>query len=195
MSATAKDPHLRALLEASAKIVDETEQLVSPLGADQILRSPPEGGWSVAQCFHHLIVSNAEYYPRMEAAIAEARSRNRLATIPFEPSWAGKWFIKAVSPATTTKMKAPAIFRPSESPSPSAPGDFLAQQRTLEGLMVRADGVDLIGTKITSPVTRLLRLRLGEAFEVLIRHEERHLAQAKRVVKALSNGATVSAGR
>lgn len=185
MSSKAQDPHLDLLLEASAKIIAETTQLVSSLGDEQLLRPPIEGGWSVAQCFHHLVVSNAEYYPRIEAAISEARSRGRLATRPYEPSWVGRWFIKAVSPATTSKFKAPAIFRPSESPSPTAPAEFLAQQRTLEELIVQSDGLDLIGTSITSPVTRVLRFSLGEAFEILIRHEERHLSQAKRVVQAL----------
>ena len=185
MSATAQDPHLRSLLEASTRIVAETEQLVSSLRDEQLLRRPDEGGWSIAQCFHHLVVSNAAYLPRMEAAISDARSRSRIATAPYEPSWVGRWFIKAVSPATTSKLKAPAIFRPSDSPSPSAARDFLAQQRTIDRLMLQSDGLDLIGIKITSPVTRMLRFRLGEAFEILVRHEERHLGQAKRVATAL----------
>ncbi|MBC7789726.1 MAG: DinB family protein [Anaerolineae bacterium] len=193
MRVTAQDPHLRSLLEASVRIVAETEQLVSPLIDEQLLQPPADGGWSIAQCFHHLIVSNGEYLPRIQVAISEGRARKRVATLPYQPSWVGRWFIKAVSPATTSRMKAPAVFRPSDQPSPSAPRDFLAQQRTLDELMLQSDGLDLIGLKITSPVTRLLRFRLGEAFEVIIRHEERHLEQAKRVATSLSGNDRVGA--
>lgn len=184
MSASVNDTHLQSLLDASAKIVAETDQLVAPLDEARMLRRPSDGGWSVAQCFHHLTVSNAQYFPRIEAALAEGRRQNRLARAPYEPSWFGRWFIKAVSPANTSKVKTPAIFQPAEMPLPSAPRDFVAQQQTLDRLMQQADGLDLVGIKIVSPVTRLMRFRLGEIFEIIIRHEERHLAQAKRAAVA-----------
>ncbi len=59
--------------------------------------------------------------------------------------------------------------------------DFLLLQDHLQGLMEKADGVDLARIKITSAASRWLRLRLGQWFALLAGHQERHLAQAERV--------------
>jgi hypothetical protein len=50
--------------------------------------------------------------------------------------------------------------------------------------MHEADGLDL-RVMLTSPVMPLLRMNLGEAFEVAVVHAERHLGQIERTLKAL----------
>jgi len=61
--------------------------------------------------------------------------------------------------------------------------DFFLLQDHLQGLMEKADGVDLARIKVTSAASRWLRLSLGLWFALLVGHQERHLAQAERVRK------------
>jgi hypothetical protein len=67
---------------------------------------------------------------------------------------------------------------------PDAPARLLAQQDELRALIADAHGVDLRAVRIPSPISRLLSLRLGEALEMLLLHQRRHLNQAWRVRRA-----------
>lgn len=49
------------------------------------------------------------------------------------------------------------------------------------GALRSADGLDLARIKVTSPVTRLLRLSLGQWLAGLAGHQRRHLWQARQV--------------
>jgi hypothetical protein len=35
--------------------------------------------------------------------------------------------------------------------------------------------------KLTSPVSKLIRINIGETFSIMIAHERRHVLQAKRI--------------
>lgn len=45
----------------------------------------------------------------------------------------------------------------------------------------RSNGIDLARVKISSPITRLIRLSLGQWFSLLAGHQERHILQAREV--------------
>jgi hypothetical protein len=64
---------------------------------------------------------------------------------------------------------------------PDAPERLLAAQAELHALLDRAAGRDLRAPRVHSPVTRLLTLRAGEALEMLVVHQDRHLLQAAAV--------------
>ena len=44
----------------------------------------------------------------------------------------------------------------------------------------RSDGLPLNGPKFASPVTRLVRITLGEVLSLMVSHTERHVGQALR---------------
>jgi hypothetical protein len=61
---------------------------------------------------------------------------------------------------------------------------FLAGVGRLRGLMREVDGHDLrVG--LSSPVSPLFRMNLGDAFRILVVHSHRHLAQAERTRRAV----------
>jgi hypothetical protein len=80
-------------------------------------------------------------------------------------------------------VRAPAALIPPPA-RPDAPARLLAQQGELRALITEAHGVDLRTVRIPSPISRLLSLRLGEALEMLLLHQRRHLHQAWRVRRA-----------
>ncbi|MEJ7811341.1 MAG: DinB family protein [Gemmatimonadaceae bacterium] len=185
-SATPTDPHLRGLLDRSAEIVADTERLASSLSEEQLLWKPAPETWSVAQCFDHLITTNLHYFPGVRRAIDEGRARGRRARGAFRHSFLGAQLLKVVGPRVRARLRAPAIFKPSAAPPPTIYRDFLLQQRTLDEMIRDADGLDLRRIKVASPVTRLLRFGLGDALEIMIAHEMRHLRQAEAVSAATS---------
>ena len=47
--------------------------------------------------------------------------------------------------------------------------------------MESAKGIDLRRNKVTSPVSKLIRINLGDALLILVVHSQRHLQQIARV--------------
>ncbi len=62
---------------------------------------------------------------------------------------------------------------------------FAAHQGELAELMrATAAGVDLKRTVVTSPVSGFVTYSLLDAFRIVVMHERRHFAQARRVTEA-----------
>ena len=47
--------------------IEQIERLRTELGYLQLGWRPPDGGWSIAQVFEHLIAADASYLPRMRS--------------------------------------------------------------------------------------------------------------------------------
>lgn len=48
-------------------------------------------------------------------------------------------------------------------------------------MLAEADGLDVTAAKISSPMSRLIRYHVGDAFTITAVHLPRHLDQAERV--------------
>lgn len=168
---------LRTRLAASARALHAVADDLTP--AQRLWRPAPER-WGVADCCEHLLTVNGVYVPRIAAALDAAGppDPSRDAT-PWRPTWFGRWFLRAAGPGGRP-IPAFRVFQPPPA-RPDAPERLLAAQAELRALLDRAAGRDLRAPKVHSPVTRLLTLRAGEALEMLVVHQDRHLLQAARV--------------
>jgi hypothetical protein len=61
---------------------------------------------------------------------------------------------------------------------------FRAYQVQYVDRLRQANGLDLARARVASPLTRWLRMSLGSSFALMVAHERRHLAQARRVTRA-----------
>jgi hypothetical protein len=174
--------HLDDLERRLEAIGRRTRELTSDLREEQLLWRPEPKRWGIADCFEHLLVADAPYFPRVREAIersAPAGDGERV----YAPGLLARWFVRSVSPEGTLKLPAPKRFQPPpDGPERGdAPERFLADQEVVAALLADARDVDLQGAKLTSPVTSLLRLTIGEALTLLVSHQERHLGQAEAV--------------
>ena len=179
---TVVHPHLRTLLADVTTVTAETGRLRATLSDAQCIWKPEPGVWNVLECFHHLIVTDRLYGPRLRAAIEKA-TRDGGST-PFRPSFFGKTFIRYVSPGSKRKIKTLRLFEP-----PPALTDvtvlqqFIDHQDELTALIHQADGINLNRGKFSSPASRLVRFSVGEGLTVLVVHQQRHLQQAQRLTE------------
>lgn len=175
-------PHLRKLLADVNTVTAETERLRATLSGAQCIWKPDPGVWNVLECFHHLIVTDGLYAPRLRTAIEKASREGGDA--PFRPSFFGKTFIRYVSPGSKRKIKTLRLFEP-----PPALTDvtvlqqFVDHQGELTALIRQADGIELNRGKFASPASRLVRFSVGEGLTVLVVHQQRHLQQARRLTE------------
>ncbi|MDT4966876.1 MAG: hypothetical protein QOJ64_1613 [Acidobacteriota bacterium] len=173
---------LSGLVSAANTIAEQTLSDFGDLTPHQLNWKPGPEQWSAAQCFDHLITSNQSYFPSFEKVLSGEKRNTFWESLPWLPAFWGNMLIKAVSPESKRKLKAPKIFQASTSSVDGAIiRRFIDQQNQVIKYMKATEGLDLEKIKISSPVTRVIAYSLMDAYRVIIAHEKRHLLQAMRV--------------
>lgn len=159
--------------------------LAAPLSDEQFSWQPTPEAWSVAQCIDHLNAATREYLPMLDEGIANAIRRGEYTAGPYRYNWIGRLMVYTVKPTTRRRSTAPKAFLP---PAGRRRQEIMAAFRAYQVQYVdrlrQSNGLDLAGARIASPVARWLRIPLGSTFAMLIAHEQRHVAQAQRVLEA-----------
>lgn len=175
--------HARRFQESGRRF----EDLVAGLTPRQAGWKPAPRVWSVAECIEHLDLSARLYLEPVEAAIRRLRSRGRTGHAPYgRGTLAGRMILWVLDPNRPKQKNAnaPGVFRPTTEPEfERLCDDYRAHRGRLVSLIAEADGLDLGSITIATPVSRLIRVTLAQAFEIHSLHEPRHLAQAERVTR------------
>jgi hypothetical protein len=178
---TTSEKLLDELLEESRKVQEVVKEKFGSLSFDRLNFRTEKYAWSPAECFDHLIVTNNQYIPLIETALETDDSRN--GNGEFKTTYTGRFLLYSVNPENMKKMKAPRLYRPEiKLYTKEVIKFFLDQNSEIIKLMCRSRDKDLGSIKLRSPVTRLLRFNLGEAFQIIVQHNWRHIAQAKRIL-------------
>lgn len=164
--------------EIRASIADLRRE-VGPLTYLQLGWRPPDGGWSVAQVIEHLTISDQSYIDRLDALLA--RRPPQPVYEEWKPSLIGGFLVRSLMPASERKLPAPARWRPAPQPRADGLEAYIRIREHLIDVVMRADGHDLRRTRLSSPVSRLIRLNLGDAIMALVVHTHRHLKQIARI--------------
>lgn len=174
---------LHTIVEEAEKNSTEARRLVAGLSEEQLSWTLAPDKWSMAQCIDHLTVTSQQFEPYYTNAIKHGHERWPVnGAVAYRPTWVGGWLLKQVTPEVTRKLPAPKVFRPTQAPLiKGALEKFLKEQDMFLGFVRAAEGFDYNKTRLRSPVTPLMRYSLADAFLVTVLHEQRHLAQARRM--------------
>jgi hypothetical protein len=147
-------------------------------------RHDPES-WSVAECLDHLNTAGTLMLPKLDKALEKGRNKDLVGQPPFNYGWLGRWWISIMQPSSRRRFKVPRVFEPSSSDLECREvlSTFLYLQDQLIARVEASKGLDLRSVKAASAAFSLLRLPIGAWFESTIAHEQRHLAQARRVMQ------------
>jgi hypothetical protein len=165
------------------KISENARKTFGGFSARQINWKPNADGWSVGQCFEHLIKTNELFDGELEK-IAEGRRQNS-----FWENWSplsgfgGKLLINSLK-KDERKFKAPTPkIVPPSAVDAGIIEKFTAHQAELIEKIKRCEKADWQKTVITSPFMKLMTYRLSDGFTIVVEHEKRHFRQAERVTK------------
>lgn len=168
----------RLLIELDCVSLDAVA-VAKDLDAAQLAWQPPGGGWGVGQLLEHLCVANDSYLnvlrPRIYARNAVHAEQG---TAFWEPSLAG-WLLVA-GLRTKRKLPAPQIYQIKE-PREGVLDAFMARQQTIMTFMRATAALDWTRLRFSSPVSKLIRINLGDAFTIMCVHSQRHIKQMERV--------------
>lgn len=143
--------------------------------------------WSIGQCIDHIIVSNEQYFPAFEEVVTGKYKMTFWEKNNPLTSYTGKQMIKTLGPVVVKKFQSPKLFLPSQSSiKQSIIDNFIEHQNKLIKYFNSMSENKFEKTIITSPVAGLLTLKLSDVMAIITVHEERHLAQMKRVKSQLT---------
>ncbi len=146
----------------------------------QLNFKPNADKWSILQCVEHLNRYSEYYLKIIDTKLSNANPKG---TEEVKHSWFGKMSIKSIHPDNRKKSKTLGRLNPAESEvNRQVLQDFIAHQKKLLILLHKAEKHSINSIKIPADVFKLLKLRLGECFEFVIVHQQRHILQIKELL-------------
>lgn len=182
MSAAERAAELEEYRRQTEAIKIDAEKLLSGLSDADFNWTPQPGRWSIAECIDHLNTTGRQFLPVLDRMIEEGRARKLFAKGPFKHGFLGNWVVRSSEPPPKIKFKAPKLFRstPAQALAEVGPA-FMELQEQLLKRIEEANGLNLSRIKAPSPVTKLLKISLGQWLAMILAHERRHLWQAWQV--------------
>lgn len=180
----------------SEDLINELQQDVRRLidaaqffkGADKVklAYSKEEGKWSVVQILEHLNAYHRYYLPEIEKAMA-VKTENVSAW--FNSGVWGEKFVKSMKPTNVyeikNKMRAMKKYTfPNSLNVDTVLNEFVEHNNKLLQLLELARSRDLNTIRIPITLTKLVKLKLGDALRFLVAHEQRHMIQARNTLHA-----------
>ncbi|GCC50049.1 DinB family protein [Chryseotalea sanaruensis] len=171
---------LEAILE---KQLQEVIAVFQNLPSSTLLQPPAQGGWSIAECFEHLNTYAEYYHPKIQQGFNRPSHATELPL--FRNTWLGLYFIKTMnSDSRQKKYKAIKQHQPKPIENPSAAiSRFIQHLEDLLKLLHAAGTRDLKSIKLKTSLAPLIKINAGDAIEFLLVHNQRHIQQARRILK------------
>ncbi len=176
------DKLLQIFLSEAPLLIDTANKQFSGLSENQINWKPSEEKWSVGECIDHLVVTHKLYNSRIKELQPLFEDLGE-GSFKFKHSFSGRMILKYVDPNSTTRAKTFKVFKPSmRQINTNIIRSFCEEVETMISFAGKLHGADLTKIKISSPVTRLLRMNVGDALLINLYHDKRHLNQAEKII-------------
>lgn len=187
------DERINTITSGMQSVADDARAAFGALSAEQLNWKPSEKGWSVGQCFEHIIKTNLEFYPEFERLASGTRKNSIWENISPFTGWGGRFLINAVS-IDSKKAKVPSkrVVPPSDIGADIIER-FAEHIGDVNRKIEACANADRRKTVVTSPFLAIFTYTLDDAYTVLVEHTKRHFRQAERVTKAEGFPATGAA--
>jgi uncharacterized damage-inducible protein DinB len=179
-------PTFLAALQAKVAELRTTVQAeFAPLDPALLNQRLAPTSWSILECLAHLNAYSRYYNAAFAQALAQP-GKAAAETTEVTYSWLGRKSVVMMHPTNLKKQQALKRLNPLGSHlGPEVLAEFDQHQARLLDLLVQAERADLNRSAVPVEFFRLLKLRLGEALEFVVVHQQRHVQQAQRVRAAL----------
>lgn len=179
---------LKKLADLTQTLSEDVRKNFGDLSPEQLFWRPNERTWSIAQCLAHLNAYYSYYIPVFRERIKNTRFRTP-----------GEYFVSSPLGTATVmsvklgkvknvkrRLKSAKDYNPLTNASlvtENAVADFLANQDEMLKVLADSRFINIRKAKCALAVTSVVKLRLGDAFQFVVYHNERHVEQAKNVMR------------
>ena len=163
--------------------IKRVQSAFSLLSENQLNWKPSSEVWSIGECINHIVKTNGLYLSKIENILGSSPAGSE-GDFPYSQSFMGKMITKAVEPANIKKFKTFKVFLPGKSAvRKTIIDDYVnSSKRFIEQINKMRD-LDLKKLRLSSPVSILIRLNLGDVLIIISKHDERHINQAECLMK------------
>ncbi|HEY2805619.1 MAG TPA: DinB family protein [Gemmatimonadales bacterium] len=169
----------RLLIELDCVSLDAVA-VAKELDSSQLGWRPPGGGWGIGQLLEHLILANDCYLGMLRPRIyARNAPHSEQGTAFWEPSIAG-WLLVA-GLRSKRRLPAPKPFAVGPTAREKVLDEFLVRQQQTMTFLRATAALDWTRLRMTSPVNKLVRINLGDAFSIMTVHAQRHIKQMEKI--------------
>lgn len=164
-------------------LIQSDLEILADHSQEDLNKRANEEAWSALECIAHLNIYGDFYIPEIRKNIEKTSYKSPAKLV--KGGVLGNYFVKMVGPLENSKkMKTLAATNPIGSKLDfSTLVKFKAQQEELIELLELAAKVDLNKTKTSISIAKWIKIRLGDAFRVVIYHNQRHMTQALNAAK------------
>jgi len=174
---------LQQLINTSIKLLEEITRLEQYTGSGQLEMNDGAGRWNILQVLERLNSYYAYYLPMIEKKSANA---NSTPGTDFTPGWLGAYFTNMMQPkdgSIKNKMKAFSNhIPPPRLQASKVIAEFLQHQRKLIYMLELAKNMDINSIRIPISLTPFIKLKLGDTFNFIIAHNNRHWIQIENIL-------------
>jgi len=158
------------------------------LSAAQLNWKPSKDVWSIAEIFAHLNGYAAYYHPAFFDKMAKTRFTTPKEIFNSSPLGRSAWQSMKLGKQQNVKRKfnAPKNYNPILTTSllnGAEVEQLLAGQHELLHVLEKAIAVNIRKVKVPISISKIIRLRLGDALLFVAYHNERHMQQAINLTK------------
>lgn len=172
---------LEKFLSEAPLLIETVNKQFSNLTELQINWKPSEERWSVGECIEHLAITQNLYNLKF-IKLQSLFETSEEGEFKFKHTFSGRMILKYVDPESATRSKTFKVFKPaSKKINTSIIGSFCEEVEAMISFAENMHGIDLTKLKINSPVTKLLRMNVGDALLINLYHNRRHLNQAEKI--------------
>jgi len=148
------------------------------LSEKELKRQGENGGWSIVQNLEHLNMYFDYYNPAIKKALEFAKED--IAAEQFKSGWLGSYFSNSMDYRTNKKVKAFKDYIPvSNLYTAKVIRTFIENEEELLQLVRKAKTYNLTKIRVAISLTKWITMRLGDVFQFVILHNERHIHQAQ----------------
>ena len=171
---------IQDLIERTRININQAEEF-RLLSSENLNSREEQDSWSILECFEHLNLYGDFYIPEIKKRIGNSKTRPKA---NFKSGILGDYFAKSMLPKEKlNKMK---TFK-DKNPLGSKLGKstierFIQQQEQILNLLDKSREIDLNKTKTDISISKLIKLKIGDTFRVVVYHNERHLMQANKIL-------------
>jgi len=171
-------PQLADIRHQLNNCTQRAQYVVYGLTPEQLKQRPANGGWSIAECLMHLVLTSDEYLKLADAAFLDA-PRGTAKT--FKRDLVGRILAWTMEPPYRVKSKTLPVYIPDAGALENALPRFVESQKLLIETLSRASGILLDRVMVQSSFNPRIHYNLLSFFAILAAHQRRHLWQAERV--------------
>lgn len=176
---------LRSITERN---IDLIRQHFGNLSEQQKRWKKDTNSWSILEVFAHLNAYASYYHPVFSNRLETTRFRDPKDNFISSPLGKSAWKSVKLGNAKNVKrrMKSPKSYNPTFETTLIQGTDietFEKDQLHLLTILTQAEEVNLRKIKVPLSISKIIRLRLGDALQFVIYHNERHMQQALNIIE------------